>query len=140
MTQAAKFDEQTHWDQDPGGLRAGGAGWAPPGADFFIDRADPYWGTGTGQGAARLRRPNMHFNTDSVWQERLLVFGDGTPVPRRRVAGLSRRGQRQDVSAQHRRDRLAAGPNGQAGQPIPPAGFGGPLTARYAPIDSPATK
>ena len=44
MTRARRFDEQTHWDRDPGGVRAGGAGWAPPGADFFIDRADPYWG------------------------------------------------------------------------------------------------
>src|ERR1700752_3904144 len=49
MTQAARFDEQPHWDQDPGGLRAGGAGWAPPGADVFIDRADPYWGRVLGE-------------------------------------------------------------------------------------------
>jgi len=28
MTQAAKFDEQTHWDHDPGGPRFAGEGWA----------------------------------------------------------------------------------------------------------------
>ncbi len=81
MTQTRKFDEQTHWDQDPGGLRAGGAGWAPPGADFFIDRADPYWGRVLDKARHAYGDPNMRFDTDSVGQQRHLVFGDGTPVP-----------------------------------------------------------
>jgi hypothetical protein len=82
MTQARRFDEQTHWDHDPGGVRAGGAGWAPPGADFFIDRADPYWGRVLDKARNAYGDPNVHFSTDSVGQERRLVFGDGTAVPR----------------------------------------------------------
>ena len=136
MTQAARFDEQTHWDHDPGGLRAGGAGWAPPGADFFIDRADPYWGRVLDEARRAYGDPNMHFNTDSVGQERLLVFGDGTPVPR--DGSLAYRDAANDTTYLLNNDGTVSllGPNGLAGPPITPAGFRRTPDGRYAPIDS----
>jgi len=136
MTQAARFDEQTHWDQDPGGLRAGGAGWAPPGADVFIDRADPYWGRVLGEARRAYGDANMHFNTDSVGQERLLVFGDGTPVPR--DGSLAYRDAANNTTYLLNTDGTVSllGPNGVAGPPITPSGFRRTPEDRYAPIDS----
>ena len=134
MTETRKFDEQTHWDHDPGGLRAGGAGWAPPGADFFIDRADPYWGHVLAKARTAYGDPNMHFNTDNVGHERRLVFGDGTPVPTDGSLAYH-------DSATHRTYLLNTnetvsplGANDSPGQPISPAGFRR-TGDTYAPID-----
>ncbi len=136
MTQTRRFDEQTHWDHDPGGLRAGGAGWAPPGANFFIDRADPYWGHVLAKARTAYGDPNVHFNTDDVGQERRLVFGDGTTVPT--DGSLAYRD-----AANHRTYLLnndgTVSPldtNGAAGQPVAPAGFRRSSDGGYAPVDS----
>jgi hypothetical protein len=136
MTQARRFDEQTHWDRDPGGVRAGGAGWAPPGADFFIDRADPYWGRVLDKARHAYGDPNMHFNTDSVGQERQLVFGDGSPVPR--DGSLAYRDAANDKTYLLNDDGTVSplDPNGAVGQPVSPAGFRRTADGRYAPIDS----
>jgi hypothetical protein len=136
MTETRKFDEQTGWDHDPGGPRLGGAGWAPPGADYFIDRADPYWGHVLDKARAAYGDPNMHYSTDDVGQQRRLVFGDDTPVP---VDGsLAYRD-----AANHRTYLLnndgtvsPLGANGTVGQPIPPAGFRRTADGAYAPVDS----
>ena len=136
MTRARRFDEQTHWDHDPGGVRAGGAGWAPPGADFFIDRADPYWGRVLDKARHAYGDPNMHFNTDSVGQERLLVFGDGTPVPR--DGSLAYHDAANDKTYLLNDDGTVSplDPNGAVGQPVSPAGFRRTADGQYAPIDS----
>ena len=120
MTQASRFDEQTHWDHDPGGVRAGGAGWAPPGADFFIDRADPYWGRVLDKARNAYGDPNMHFSTDSVGQERRLVFGDGTAVPR--DGSLAYRDAANDKTYLLNSDGTVTplDPNGTVGQPVSP--------------------
>jgi Domain of unknown function (DUF4226) len=135
MTETRKFDEQTHWDHDPGGLRAGGAGWAPPGADFFIDRADPYWGTVLAKARTAYGDPNMRFNTDDVGRERRLVFGDGTSVPA--DGSLAYRD-----AATHRTYLLNTdgtvsplGTNNAPGRPVSPAGFRRTDTDSYAPVD-----
>ena len=136
MTETRKFDEQTHWDHDPGGLRAGGAGWAPPGSDFFIDRADPYWGHVLDKARTAYGDPNIHFNTDNVGQQRRLVFGDETAVPA--DGSLAYRD-----AAHHRtyllNDDGTVSPiaaNGAPGQPITPAGFRRTDSGSYAPVDS----
>ncbi len=136
MTRARRFDEQTHWDHDPGGVRAGGAGWAPPGADFFIDRADPYWGRVLDKARHAYGDPNMHFNTDSVGQERQLVFGDGTPVPR--DGSLAYRDAANGKTYLLNDDGTVSplDPNGAVGQPVSPAGFRPTADGQYAPIDS----
>ena len=136
MTQAAKFDEQTHWDHDPGGLRFGGQGWAPPGADFFINRADPYWGHVLDKARHAYGDPNMHFSTDSVEQQRLLVFGDGTAVPR--DGSLAYRDAANDKTYLLNSDGTVSllGPNGPVGQPVSPAGFRRVADGSYAPVDS----
>jgi Domain of unknown function (DUF4226) len=136
MTHAARFDEQTHWDHDPGGVRAGGAGWAPPGADFFIDRADPYWGRVLDKARHAYGDPNMHFNTDRVGQERQLVFGDGSPVPR--DGSLAYRDAANGKTYLLNNDGTVSplDPNGTVGQPVSPAGFRRTADGMYAPIDS----
>jgi hypothetical protein len=136
MTQAAKFDEQTHWDHDPGGLRFAGQGWAPPGADFFIDRADPYWGHVLDKARHAYGDPDMHFSTDNVEQQRLLVFGDGTAVPS--DGSLAYRDAANDKTYLLNNDGTVSllGPNGPVGQPVSPAGFRRTADGSYAPVDS----
>ena len=136
MTPTRRFDEQTHWDHDPGGVRAGGAGWAPPGADYFIDRADPYWGRVLDKARNAYGDPNMHFSTDSVGQERRLVFGDGTAVPR--DGSLAYRDAANDKTYLLNNDGTVSplDPNGTVGQPVSPAGFRRTAQGNYAPIDS----
>jgi hypothetical protein len=136
MTGARRFDEQTHWDHDPGGVRAGGAGWAPPGADFFIDRADPYWGRVLDKARHAYGDPNMHYSTDSVGQERQLVFGDGSPVPR--DGSLAYRDAANGKTYLLNDDGTVSplDPNGAVGQPVSPAGFRRTADGRYAPIDA----
>jgi hypothetical protein len=135
MTETRKFDEQTGWDHDPGGPRLGGAGWAPPGANYFIDRADPYWGHVLDKARTAYGDPNMHYSTDDVGQQRRLVFGDDTPVPA--DGSLAYRD-----AANHRTYLLnndgtvsPLGANGTVGQPIPPAGFRRTADGTFAPID-----
>src|SRR3984893_4139537 len=136
MTPTRRCDEQTHWDHDPGGVRAGGAGWAPPGADYFIDRADPYWGRVLDKARNAYGDPNMHFSTDSVGQERRLVFGDGTAVPR--DGSLAYRDAANDKTYLLNNDGTVSplDPNGTVGQPVSPAGFRRTAQGNYAPIDS----
>ncbi len=136
MTEARKFDEQTHWGPDPGGLRAGGAGWAPTGSDTFIDRGDPYWGHVLDKARTAYGDPNIHFNTDNVGQDRRLVFSDGHPVPA--DGSLAYR------DAEHQKTYLLnddgtvslLAVNGTPGQPISPAGFRRTDDGTYAPLDS----
>ncbi|PXX01542.1 DUF4226 domain-containing protein [Mycolicibacterium moriokaense] len=136
MTQAAKFDEQTHWERDPGGLRFAGEGWAPPGADFFINRADPYWGHVLDKARRAYGDPNMHFSTDSVEQQRQLVFGDGTAVPR--DGSLAYRDAANNKTFLLNSDGTVSllGANGPVGQPVSPAGFRRTPDGSYAPVDS----
>jgi hypothetical protein len=136
MTEPRKFDEQTRWDHDPGGVRAGGAGWAPPGQDFFIDRADPYWGRVLDKARHDYGDPNMHFDTDSVGQQRRLVFGDGTPVPG--DGSLAYRDAANNKTYRLNNDGTVSplGTDGQAGQPISPSGYRPAGDGGYAPIDA----
>src|SRR5258705_4376997 len=136
MTQTRKFDEQTRWDHDPGGVRAGGAGWAPPGADFFIDRADPYWGRVLDKARHAYGDPNMRFDTDSVGQQRHLVFGDGTPVPA--DGSLAYRDAANNKTYLLNSDGTVSplGADRQGGQPIPPARYRLAGDGAHAPIDA----
>ncbi|MDG4667979.1 DUF4226 domain-containing protein [Mycobacterium sp. 236(2023)] len=136
MTELRRFDEHTRWDPDPGGLRAGGAGWAPPGADEFIDRADPYWGGVLDKARVAYGDPNMHFDTDSVGAPRALVFGDGTPVPA--DGTLAYRNSGSDTTYVLNTDGTvsALDPNGIVGQAVPPAGYRRGDDGLYAPVDA----
>jgi hypothetical protein len=136
MTSPRSFDEQTHWDHDPGGPRLGGSGWAPPGAAVFIDRADPYWGQVLDKARHAYGDPNMAFSTDSVGQERLLVFGDGTAVPRDGSLAYRDAANHQTYLLNNDGSVSLLGPNGTAGQPIAPAGFRRTADGAFAPVDS----
>src|SRR5215470_17927613 len=135
MTSPRTFDEQTHWDRDPGGLRAGGAGWAPPGATTFIDRADPYWGHVLDKARKAYGDPNMRFDTDNVSQQRHLIFGDGTPVPADGSLAYRDAAHHQTYLLNTDGTVSPLGANGTPGQPITPAGFRRTDSGNYAPLD-----
>ncbi|MDA2893417.1 DUF4226 domain-containing protein [Mycolicibacterium sp. BiH015] len=136
MTEPRRFDERTRWDPDPGGLRAGGAGWAPPGEGHFIDRSDPYWGAVLDKARVAYGDPNMHYDTDRVGAPRALVFGDGTPVPA--DGALAYRNTAADTTYLLNTDGTvsALAPNGIVGQAVPPAGFRRGEDGLYAPVDA----
>ena len=135
MTEPRKFDEPTGWDHDPGGPRLGGAGWAPPGANYFIDRADPYWGHVLDKARTAYGDPNMHYSTDDVGRQRRLVFGDDTPVPA--DGSLAYRDAADHRSYLLNTDGTVSplGTDGAVGQPIPPAGFRRTADGAFAPVD-----
>ena len=135
MTTPRKFDELTAWDDDPGGLRAGGAGWAAPGSNAFIDRADPYWGHVLDKARTAYGDPNMGFNTDNVGQERRLVFGDGTPVPSDGALAYRDAARHQTYLLNNDGTVSPLGANDVAGQPITPAGFRRNDNGTFAPVD-----
>jgi hypothetical protein len=136
MTETRKFDEQTHWGPDPGGLRAGGAGWAAPGSSSFIDRADPYWGHVLDKARTAYGDPNMSFNTNDVGEERRLVFGDGSAVPADGSLAYRDAGRHQTYLLNNDGTVSPLPANGAPGQPIAPAGFRRTDNGTYAPLDS----
>jgi hypothetical protein len=131
MTEPRKFDEQTHWDQDPGG-----GGWVPPGDDFFIDRADPYWGRVLDKARHSYGDPNMRFDTDDVWQQRRLVFGDGTAVPDDGSLAYHDAANNKTYLLNSDGTVSPLGTDGHAGQPISPSGFRATGDGAYAPVEA----
>ena len=59
----------------------GATGWTVPGDGNYIEDADKYWGWILGKARDQYGDPGIRFNTDDTYQQRYLVFGDGTRVP-----------------------------------------------------------
>lgn len=80
---AQVFDELTYWDPLQRIRFAGGwnPGWRPPGEGRNIATDDPYWGIVLAKAREAYGDPNIGYNTDEKYQERFLVFGDGTRLP-----------------------------------------------------------
>ena len=85
MTETRKFDDVTHWevwDSDDGTVGWSPVGWALPGdPSRYISRDDAAWGIVLDKARIAYGDPNMRYNTDDIYQDRHLVFGDGTRVP-----------------------------------------------------------
>ncbi len=82
MAAAEHFDDITTWGPYQGGAGLFGAtGWTVPGDGNYIEDADKYWGWILGKARDQYGDPGIRFNTDDTYQQRYLVFGDGTRVP-----------------------------------------------------------
>ena len=82
MAAAEHFDDITTWGPYQGGAGMFGAtGWTVPGNGNYIEDADKYWGWILGKARDQYGDPGIRFNTDDTYQQRYLVFGDGTRVP-----------------------------------------------------------
>lgn len=82
MAAAKHFDDITTWGPYQGGAGMFGAtGWTAPGDGNYIEDADKYWGWILGKAREQYGDPGIRFNTDDTYQQRYLVFGDGTRVP-----------------------------------------------------------
>ena len=82
MAGAKHFDDITSWDPYGGGAGMFGAtGWTVPGGTNYIEDADKYWGWILGKARDQYGDPGIRFNTNDTFQQRFLVFGDGTRVP-----------------------------------------------------------
>ena len=136
MTSPRRFDEPTHWDHDPGGPRLGGSGWAPPGAQLFIDQADPYWGHVLDKARHAYGDPNMHFSTDSVGQQRSWCSATAPRCPATVRWPIATRPTTRLIYSTTTAPFRLLGPNGPVGQPVSPAGFRRTPDGSYAPVDS----
>ena len=80
-----KFDNDTAWDvwRKSDGIE----GWSQPGwampSDHtrYISPNDGYWGHVLDNARQTYGDPHIHYNTDSIGQQRYLVFHDGTRLP-----------------------------------------------------------
>ena len=82
MSGPKHFDDLTHWDRThaDGNHHEPAGGWYRPGENYFISLRT-HAGTASSRGAERLRGPNIHYDTDNHFDERHLVFDDGTKLP-----------------------------------------------------------
>jgi len=129
-----EFDELTHWHKRPTLYLGREPGWRPAAGAFAdnISRSDPYWGRVLDKAKAAYGDPNIHYNTGDPNQDRYLVFGDGTPLPADGSLAYRNNGRTYLLNENGSVSPLDA--NGQAGQPIFPAGYR-KVGDHYAPID-----
>ena len=134
-----KFDELTHWHQlQPVGFGQGwDPGWRADGGAFAdnIGRSDPYWGMVLDKAKAAYGDPNMRYNTGDPNQDRHLVFGDGTPVPSDGSLAYRDAAHHTTYLLNDDGSVSALGANGQAGQPVFPAGYRATGDGTFAPVD-----
>ena len=134
-----KFDELTHWHQlQPVGFGQGwDPGWRADGGAFAdnIGRSDPYWGMVLDKAKAAYGDPAMRYNTGDPNQDRHLVFGDGTPVPSDGSLAYRDAAHHTTYLLNDDGSVSALGANGQAGQPVYPAGYRATGDGAFAPVD-----
>ena len=140
MTKARTFDEPTSWHQlqSTGFGQGWDPGWRTTGGAFAdnISRSDPYWGHVLDKAKTAYGDPNMHFDTDDVYQDRHLVFGDGTRVPSGGELAYHDAATKQTYLLNEDGSVSPLNANGQAGQPIFPAGFRKTTDGQVAPVDA----
>jgi hypothetical protein len=139
MTKVRTFDELTYWHRlQPVGFGQGwDPGWRPADGAFAdnIGRSDPYWGAVLDKAKAAYGDPNMRFNTGDPNQDRHLVFGDGTRVPSDGRLAYHDAANHTTFLLNDDGSVSPLDANGQAGQPIFPAGFRPNGNGLYAPVD-----
>jgi Domain of unknown function (DUF4226) len=140
MTQARTFDELTSWHQLPvAGFGLGfDPGWRPTGGAFDdnISRSDPYWGRVLDKAKTAYGDPHMHYDTADPHQDRHLVFADGTRVPPGGQLAYHDTTSKQTYVLNEDGSVSPLDGNGQAGQPIFPAGFRKTSDGTVAPVDA----
>ncbi|WP_082698578.1 DUF4226 domain-containing protein [Mycobacterium sp. GA-2829] len=140
MTETRAFDELVRWHhiQRVGFAQGWDPGWRATGGTLAdnIARSDPYWGMVLDKARAAYGDPNMRFDTGNPDRDRSLVFGDGTPVPA--DGSLAYRDAANDRTYLLNTDGSVSpvDANGQAQQPLWPAGWRATDDAKYAPVDA----
>ncbi|WP_071286262.1 DUF4226 domain-containing protein [Mycolicibacterium llatzerense] len=133
MTTAKHFGHPTSWGKDPSGSSFGG--WYSPGADYYIGPADPVWGSLLDEARKTYGDKEIHFDTGKTWEDRHLVFGDGTPLPADGTVVYRDRSSGQNWVQNDDGTAALVGPDGRAGAPVTPAGYR-KINDGYAPVDA----
>jgi hypothetical protein len=132
------FDDPTHWQVWKS--NRGSEGWSQPGwalpADpgRYISKNDRYWNRVLDQARRSYGDPNIHYNTDSIGEERQLVFGDGTPLPIDGTLVYHDSASRQSWAQNDDGTMSLVAADGQPGPALPPAGYRR-VGDQYAPVN-----
>jgi len=130
------FGDPTHWGVRPESMPDGWTrGWVPPNADFYIDKADKYWGRVLDEARQAYGDPNIHYNTNQVDQERYLVFGDGTRLPEDGTVVYHDCSNGRTFRQNSDGTVCPIGDDGRAGAPLSPAAYRRAANGSYAPVD-----
>jgi hypothetical protein len=133
---AKHFGDLTHWDKSHADGNHGEAagGWYRPGENYFISPQDPCWNRVLDQARTTYGDPGIHFDTDNPWQERHLVFGDGTRLPADGALVYHDAATKRTWAQNDDGTVSLVGPDGNPGAPRTPVGYR-KVGDRYAPVD-----
>ncbi len=133
MTTSKHFGHPVSWGKDPSGSSFGG--WYSPGADYYIGPADPVWGSLLDEARKIYGDNEIHFDTGKTWEDRHLVFGDGTRLPADGTVVYHDRGSGQNWVQNDDGTAALVGPDGRPGPPVAPVGYRR-IDGGYAPLDA----
>lgn len=130
------FGDHTHWDKSGADGNHGEAagGWCRPGDDHFISPKDPCWNRVLDQARTAYGDPGIHYDTDNPWQDRHLVFGDGTRLPSDGALVYHDAATKRTWAQNEDGSVSLVGSDGRPGAPLAPVGYRR-VGDRYAPVD-----
>lgn len=133
---AKHFGDLTHWDKSHADGNHGEAagGWYRPGENYFISPQDPCWNRVLDQARSAYGDPGIRYDTDNPWQERHLVFGDGSRLPSDGAVVYHDAATRRSWVQNDDGTVSLVGPDGNPGAPLTPVGYR-KVGDRYAPVD-----
>jgi hypothetical protein len=138
MSRPKHFDGQTQWEVWDS--QRGTQGWTQPGwalpsdASRYIGKDDPYWIAMLYNARRAFGDPNIHYDTDNVSQQRHLVFGDQTPLPKDATVVYHDSSTKQNWAQNDDGTASLVGSDGALGPPITPSGYR-KVGSNYAPVD-----
>ncbi|MBV8863484.1 MAG: DUF4226 domain-containing protein [Mycobacterium sp.] len=136
MSGPKQFGEPTHWEIRPDSITEGWTqGWVVPHANFYIGKADQYWGRVLDEARQAYGDSNIHYNTSNTDQDRYLVFGDGTRLPADGTVVYHDPSTRQNFLQNTDGTVCPIGGDGRAGAPITPVAYRKAADGSYAPLD-----
>jgi hypothetical protein len=132
MTGTKHFGDVTHWGRDS--ADGGAGGWYRPGADYFIRPGDPCWDRVLDEARKTYGDPNIRYDTNDIWSDRHLVFGDGSKLPEDGTVVYHDAASKQNWAQNEDGTTSLVGPDGKLGAPIAPAGYR-KIGDQYAPVN-----
>ena len=104
--------------------------------DWWIGERDDYWARTAETARTAYGDPNIRYNTDDVDQDRYLVFGDGTPLPKDGTVLYHNTAVKQNFVRNTDGSISRQDFNGKPiGAPMAPVGYS-PAGGQYAPVDA----
>lgn len=130
------FGDLTHWDASHADGNHGEAagGWCRPGENHFIGPQDACWQRVLDQARTAYGDPAIRYDTDNPWQERHLVFGDGTRLPSDGTVVYHDAATKRTWAQNEDGSVSLVGADGHPGAPAAPAGYR-KVGEHYAPVD-----